>query len=111
MAFPYVFHSNFEQGTNAEFDSETDTGSQLDFPHYSELARWPWPTATPYSGAYCARWKLTGGTADSVLVEGDLDVGDGVTRYFKWDMWFSPDFDATADDTVAFLELKATATN
>ena len=35
MAFPWIFHSNFESGNNSEWDSETDTGAQLDFPHYS----------------------------------------------------------------------------
>ena len=46
MAFPWIFHANFEQGTNAEWDSETDGASptQLDFPHYTELARFPGST-------------------------------------------------------------------
>jgi len=105
MAFPYVFSSNFEAGSNAEWDLETDTGSILDFPHYTELARYPWASATPYRGSYCARIKQSG-TADATLTEGDIDISDGGTAYFRWYMNFLPDFTATADDTVNFFELQ-----
>lgn len=107
MAFPWVFHANFEAGTNAEWDSETDTASQLDFPHYSELARFPWPTAAPWQGAYCMRAQLTGGTADAFVTEGDIDIADNTSRYFAFRIWFSPDFDATADDTVNVFEAQS----
>lgn len=110
MAFPWVFSSNFEQGTNGHWDSETDTVAQLDIAHYGELARFPWPTATPYSGAYCARWTLSGGTADAILIEGDIDIAADTLRWFKFDLWFSPNFAATADDTVHLFETLATST-
>ena len=110
MAFPFIFHENFELGTLGGYDSETDTASQLDYPHYSELARFPWPKCAPYTGAYCMRTVLSGGTADAYVVEGSVDIAAAATRYVRFNMWFSPTFDATADDTVNVLELLATAT-
>lgn len=108
MAFPWIFQSNFEAGTVGEWDSETDTGSQLDVAHYSELARFPWPTAAPLSGAYCLRLRLTGGTADAVVTEGDLNVAADALSWFGFGIWFSPNFTATANDTVNLLELQET---
>lgn len=107
MAFPYTFHANFAAGTNAEFDSESDTGSLLDFPHYSTLAAIPGMPA-PYSGAYCARVVL-GDTNDHVLVEGDIDIATGVTRYFRFPMFISADTAATADDNFSIFELQQAA--
>lgn len=106
MAHPYIFHSNFEAGSNAEWDSETDTGSKLDFPHYSTLARIP-GGGTPYSGAYCARIELRpADTNDHTLTEGDIDIATGVTRWFRWAMFLSADFGSTADDNFSILELQ-----
>ena len=80
MAFPYIFKANFEGGTNGEWDSESDTGSRLDFPHYSELARIP-GLAMPYRGARCMRVDLTTGqTNDHTVTEGDIDIADGAQR-------------------------------
>ncbi len=109
MAFPFVFESNWESGA-IEWDSETDTADQLDVAHYSELARFPWPTAAPWSGAYCLRAQLTGGTADAFLTEGDLNIAADTVNYLSFNIWFSPDFSATANDTFNILELIATAT-
>lgn len=109
MAFPWIFEAQFEAGTNADWDSEADTDGILDFPHYSELARFPWSNATPYLGAYCARIVPAGGTNDATLTEADINIADTVTSHFRFSVWFSPDFDATADDTFALLELKGAA--
>lgn len=107
MAFPYIYEANFEGGTNGEWDSETDTAGQLDFPHYTELARFPWPTAAPYRGAYCMRVQLTGGTDDAFVTEGDIDIALDTQRHLMFAMWLSPDFTATADDTINILELQS----
>ena len=104
MAIPYIFESNFEQGTNAEWDSETDTGSLLDFPHYSELSRLQ-GAPMPYRGAYCMR-ITPGDTNDHTLTEGDIDIADGATRYFRWYLYASPNFTATADDVFSIFELQ-----
>lgn len=107
MAFPYIFESNFEAGSNAEWDTETDTAAQLDFPHYTTLAALPWATCAPFTGAYCARITLSGGTADATLTEGDIDISADTARYFAFNLWFSPNFTGTADDTVHLFELQA----
>lgn len=107
MAFPWDFHANFELGDNSEFTSEADTSAQLDFPHYSELARFPWPTAAPYTGAYCMRASLTGGTADAYVETTSITAALDARTFFRFGIWFSPTFDATADDTVAVLELQS----
>lgn len=109
MAFPYIFAENFQRGTLGNFDSETDTVAQLDFPHYKELARYPWRGCVPYTGAYALRLQLTGGTADAVLVEADTNIADTVTSYFRFPIWFSPTFTGTANDTFAILELTGAA--
>lgn len=108
MAFAYVFESNLEAGTNAEWDSESDTGSLLDFPHFSELARFPWATCAPYRGSYCARIAC-GDTNDHTLTEGDIDIADAATRWFRFYINFMPDFAATADDVFNFFELQQAA--
>ncbi len=112
MAFSWVHEANFERGTLADWDtaSTSDTGSQLSVAHYSELARFPWAGATPYSGAYCLRAQLTGGTADAHVLEGDINMAANDTRYVRFNVWFSPDFDATANDTVSMFELEASGT-
>lgn len=104
MAFPYVFHSNFEAGSNAEWDSESDTGSLLDFPHYSTLARVS-GVGMPFGGAYCMR-VVCGDTNDHTLTEGDIDIADAATGYFRFYLHASTDFTATADDTFNIFELQ-----
>lgn len=110
MAFPFLFESNFEQGTNAEWDSESDADAVLDFPHYTALARVPWPDYVPYRGAYVARWRLNGGTADATLTEGDVNVSADGTFGVRFSLYIGGDFTATADDTMNFLELQGTGT-
>ena len=112
MAFPFIFEANFEAETDGsvEWDAAaTDTGSQLDFPSYKDLARLPFRSAAPSSGAKCMRLQLTGGTADAFVVEGDIDISLPGTAFFKFDVWFSDDFAATADDTFHFLETQGAA--
>jgi hypothetical protein len=104
MAFPYVFESNFDAGSNAEWDSESDTGARLDFPHYTELARIPAMPA-PYKGAYCMRVQM-GDTNDHVLVEGDIDIADADTRFFRFYLFAASNVTATADDTFNIFELQ-----
>lgn len=104
MAFPFIFNSNFEAGTNAEWDSESDTGTLLDFPHYSVLAK-DSNALMPYNGAYCMRNQL-GDTNDHVVVEGDIDIADAATSYVRWYMGLSKDFRFTADDTFNVFELQ-----
>jgi hypothetical protein len=107
VAFPFLLESNFESGSNAEWTSETDTVSQLDFPHYSELARYPWKTCVPFQGAYCARVVLSGGTADAFVSSTSTTIALDTLRWVRFNIWFSPTFTATADDTFAICELQS----
>lgn len=107
MAHPWIFESNFEAGTNAEWDSETDTGSLLDFPHFSKLARWE-RVGMPYHGAFCMRVQM-GDTNDHTLIEGDIDIADTVTRYSSFYLNIALDAGATSDDTFNIYEVQGTA--
>lgn len=108
MAFPWVFESSFENTTTPfGWDSETDTASQLTVANYAELARYPWPTCAPFAGASCLKLELSGGTADAFLLEGDIDVAAAATVHFAFNIWFSPNFTATADDTFNIFELQS----
>jgi hypothetical protein len=109
LAYPYVFEANFEAGTNAEWTSETDTGSQLDFPSFREIARYPWVTCAPYFGAYVMRLALTGGTADAFVTSSTIGITNGVTNWFRMQLYFGADFTASADDTFAIMELQGAA--
>lgn len=110
MGFPWIFESNWEAGTSAEWDSETDTADpiQLSFPHYTELARFPWAHWAPFRGAYCMRVTLSGGTEDAYVQEGDLDIASATNRFVRFAIQFSPTFTGTADDTFNILELQET---
>ena len=107
MAFPYIFEANFEQGTNGEWDSESDTGALLDFPHYSEVARQP-RLPMPYRGAYCMR-VVMGDTNDHTVLEGDIYIADTLTRYSAFYLCVGNDVVATADDTWNIYEVQGTA--
>ena len=109
MAFPYIFESNFEGGTNAEWDSETDTVGQLSIAHYKTLARLPYKNSTPFSGAYAMQLNLTGGTADAFLTEGDINYAANATGGIRFTICFLNDFAATANDTFSVFELQGAA--
>ncbi len=108
MGLPNLFEGNFETGDNSEWDSESDTGSLLDFPHYSELARIP-GMEVPYRGAYCARIKL-GDTNDHTLTAGAVNLSANDTFGTRFCLYLAADFAFTADDTFNLLELQASAT-
>jgi hypothetical protein len=106
MAFPWVFASNWQAGSVSEWDSESDTDGILTVPHYTKLARFPWSSWAPYRGAYAMRIAPAGGTNDATLTEGDIDIADAATRYFRFYLNFSPTFTGTADDTFNLFELQ-----
>ena len=90
MAFPFISEVGFEAGTLGSFDSETDTDSKLDFPHYSALARVP-GLAMPYRGAYCMRVDLAGGTNDAYVQEDDdWDMAANETQHWRFMLWVDP---------------------
>jgi hypothetical protein len=107
LAFPYIFEESFEKGTKGAFNSETDTDSILDYPSYKTLAAHGWE---PYSGAYCMRVVSPGATpADAFVTEADCNIADTETSWFRFNLFIPSSFDATANDTVALLELQGAA--
>lgn len=108
MALPYIFSSNFEQGDASEWDSETDPGSLLDFPHYTTLAAIP-GMEVPYSGAYCMRINRAGSALDCYLVEGDVNISDGTTAWARFNVYFAVGFaeNSTATDGFAIARFRA----
>ncbi len=102
MSFPWIFESNFEQGDNSEWDSESDTGGLLDFPHYSVLAAIP-RMGLPFRGAYCMRIDC-GDTNDHTVTGGDLNIADTDTASLRFYLYIHEDFAATADDIFNIFE-------
>ena len=76
MAFPLDFFENFEAGTKGSFDSETDTGNRLDFPHAHDIA-----PAVPWRGAYCCRVNLGKSSTNAYLEEGVSWSNAGTWKY------------------------------
>ena len=112
MAWPYLFESNFERGTNGDWDSETDVEGVLNIRHYTFLSRHDVTQIgpiVPWRGAYCAEWNLTGDTADHILIEGDMDIADTVTGFTRFYLFIGRNFQSTADDTFNIFELQGTA--
>lgn len=110
-SFPYLLEENFEDGTLGNFDSETDTGSLLNFVHYSKLAGYQ-PSIVgaiaPWRGAFVAEWLL-GDTNDHILIDAALAAANGVTIYTRFYMFLGKNLQATADDIFSIYELQGTA--
>ncbi|MES0339861.1 MAG: hypothetical protein ABUK15_07380 [Anaerolineales bacterium] len=102
MSLPYIFSSSFDTGDNSEWDSESDTGTLLDFVHYTTLGGIPGAPA-PYRGAYCMRIQ-PGDTNDHTLLEGDLNIADTATAWTRFPFYVSDTFAATADDVFNIFE-------
>lgn len=106
MAFPYTFEENFELGTFGQFNSETDTASILDFPHYSELARTP-GLAMPWHGAYAMRIVLSGGTTAAFITDTTGFVAAAnATFHCRLMIWLSSDFTMADSDLVQILNIR-----
>lgn len=106
MAFPFTFESNFERGTNGDWDSQTDLDGILDFPHYTELARFG---MTPYSGAHSMRAVMNGGSNPAFVTEDDVDIAAAARGQIRF--WCYPSSDlanSTSDDTIRILKLENT---
>lgn len=106
MAFPWVFEESFDDGTKGDFDTESDTGALLDFPHYTTLAAIP-GMGLPFRGAYCMR-ILPGDANDHTLLEGDINITNAATGWVRFLMWHN--LTATADDIFNIFEHQASAT-
>jgi len=105
MSFPYTFQSNFGAGDKGLWDTEVDTHTILDFPHYTELARYK---LAPYRGAYCMRIKCEAGTTDAYLKEAtSLDIAAAGVLYLRWYFCLGWDFSMVNADKLSMLELES----
>ncbi len=115
MAYPYLSEKNFAAGTNAEFDSETDSSSYLNIRSYPYLAGVKMPV--PYRGAYAPEIDLatkSTSTNGAYFVEsGDLDTALAAagTAYAKF-YFYAPSVPAWTmanNDVFSILSLHASA--
>ena len=104
MAFPYVEEDCFENGSTV--GTESDTGSLLDFPHYSTLARTP-GLPMPFRGAYCMRIQ-PGDTNAHTITYADVNISLDAVAWSRFYVWH--EIEATADDIFNIYELKASST-
>ena len=107
MAFPWIFEESFDDGTKGDFGAEADTGSLLDFPHYTTLAAIP-GMGLPFRGAYCMRIVL-GDTNVHTLLEEDLNIADTATAWVRFYLFVDKGFAATADDIFNIFEWQSTS--
>lgn len=108
MAYPWLVSVNFESGDGTNTDNETDTGSLLDFPHYTELAR---HGMTPYRGSYCMRWFTnsdTGDTNDHTVRIDAVNIGEDVTAFFAFKLYLGKDLRFTANDDILLVQFEET---
>ncbi len=110
MAQPWDLEDNWESGDSSGWSSETDTGSQLDFPSYKTLAALPSSTMAPYRGAYCMRTVLSGASTDAFVTHNSMDQAQGENFFVRFMMYFSDDFTASADEAaVNVFEIQDTS--
>ncbi len=88
MAHPWLTGNGFEDGTLGHFDAESDVGVRLDFPHYTDLARFP-GIPMPYRGSHCMRVNLATALDDAYVQEtGSWDTAASGTIFFRFYLWF-----------------------
>lgn len=107
MTLPYIFSASFDTADNSEFDSESDTGSLLDFVHYSELCAQV-DSPGPYRGAYSMRIQ-PGDANDHTVTALDMNIADTDTAHIRFALFISKDFAATVDDIFNIFEWQSTA--
>jgi hypothetical protein len=112
MATPeWLHHDNFESGDNTGWTGFSDGSVQMDFPHYTELARVE-GMSMPYSGAYCARIQMVAGnTADIVVTESTIAIATTEDAWFRFNIWISPETlsDTALSDEIKILEVLSAA--
>ena len=107
MSFPWIFEESFDDGTKGDFGTEADTGSLLDFPHYTTLANIPYG-GLPFRGAYCMR-IIAGDTNDHTLLEEDLNIADTASAWVRFYLFVDSNFAATSDDIFNIFEWQSTS--
>lgn len=106
MAIPYLFFENFATGGKGLWDTEVDTATILDFPHYTALAA---QGLAPYRGAYCMRIRANGGTTAAYVKEDtSLDIAANATVFHRWYFKLAKNWTMAANDKFSMLELEST---
>ena len=91
MALPLEFYETFETGDKGNFDSITDTGYRLDFPHLSELEG-----VMPWRGAYCLRVDL-GRNINDAYLEKTGSWPSGTRRWGRFRLFVGSDVQFGSD--------------
>ena len=100
MALPLEFHETFEAGTKGNFDSESDSGNRLDFPHQMDIG----DRMMPWRGAYMCRVSLGKNSTDAYLEEG-VSWASGQNRWGRFKLFIGEDVQFGNDlDHVVILQ-------
>jgi hypothetical protein len=104
MAFPFLADENFDDGTLGNFDSETDSSSILDFPHYAELAR---GGRAPWQGAHAMRARLNGTAVGFVTETGTFDTAGASTIHIWGTVLIGEDVSIATDGVIVLAALQS----
>jgi len=102
VAFPWLVHENWDDGTRGGFDSETDATAILDFPAYTELARGGF---APWQGSHALRLRLNGTATANVTETGGFDTAGAGTIHVWFPLLVGADLSLTDTDTVILFSL------
>lgn len=104
MAFPWLTHETFDDGTRGNFDSETDASSILDFPDYRELARGGF---APWQGAHALRLRLSGTATGLITETGSFDLAAAGVLSMWMSVCIGGDLSLTDTNTVVLFALQS----
>ncbi len=102
MAFPYLFEENFDDGTLGNFNSETDSSSILDYPHYAELAR---AGQAPWQGAHVMRGRMAANAVGYVTELDGFDTAGAGTIHIWFTVLIGADVAIAASGVVVLFAL------
>lgn len=104
MAFPWVQHETWDDGTRGGFDGETDAGGILDFPHYGELAR---QGLHPWQGAHAVRLRLADDATANIQEDDGFDLAADAVLHI-WMPWLiGADLALGDGDTIVLFTLQS----
>jgi hypothetical protein len=102
MAFPFLFEENFDAGTLGNFNSETDTSSILDYPHYAELARFG---QAPWQGAHAMRGRMVDDAVGYVTETDGFDTAGAGTIHIWGTVLIGADVQIAASGVIVLFAL------
>ena len=109
MAFPWIAASGLEGGTITNCLSSagtTSSGTLIDVPHYTELAR---QGMAPYRGSYCARIRLNAGTTSQFILESSAfdDLIASTTRFIRMYFYLGTDLVMANNNKFSLFEAES----